>query len=968
MNVLNASLWLLVLGAFGSSVPIRAQIPTAVHLQTQSVSDPPAVGTLQPRLSWWGKDARPGARQTGFQIEIWTMNGQQGSPRDIVYRGTHTTSVEQTIVVPAGLLRAKVQYSWRVRLWDERLQSGPWSASAHFGTGPLAPGDWRDARWIGYRDDARWSREWKERKAEEFAKYKDSELTPVVTSAHMTSWQLLDSVTPRYDPEPLLRKSFAVGAPVLSAHLYISGVGYALTWINGRRLDDSVLDPGWTNYQKDVLYRTYDVTQQLQRGENTLGVELGRGFYGMLANDRWGFATHAPWIGQPALKALLEIRYRDGRTAEITTDGSWKVHAGPILYDDPWLGEVYDARDEQNGWTGTRYNDRAWEFAHLIGGPAGALRPQIMPPVRPAAIIHPLSVKQTQPGVWNVDVGVNTAGWMRLTVEGHAGDRVLVQMAEKPDPVTFIDRTPNNFQQFGYVLKGGGDEVAESHFSYMGFRYVRITASGSYGPPPRVKAIVAVPVHTDVASAGSWQSSNELLNSINRVWRRTQLNNLDSIPTDCPHREKLGWMADSFIAQPAALYSFNPEAFYENFAIDLAGTQSPQGTLSTIAPSFGYTEGASPLWASAEVWIPWRLYLYDGNRDVLREQFPVIRRFLDATLANNAIGGKPFVIRDVLGDWDSPGHENPPEGNEPYSTAYYFLDCRLLAKMARVLGEETAATEFDARAESVKQAFNLWFYSPSDGIYQGFKPTEYRQSINALALWAGLVPSENRAVVYAHLRQDVLAHDSHLNTGIIGTKPLLEVLADAGDADLVYTVAAQQTYPSWGNMIVHGATTMWESWDGHDSLDHPMQGTVVEFFYRYLAGLRADEKHPGFAEFDIQPIFPDGLSHVQASFDSPRGTIVSSWQREGSSIVLHVSVPFNTVAHLALPEQRNTACVVAAQEGLTAEPASADNSSGAQRYILPSGDHWVHLVCAPASAASPQTLAQALMPPAERTR
>jgi alpha-L-rhamnosidase len=169
-------------------------------------------------------------------------------------------------------------------------------------------------------------------------------------------------------------------------------------------------------------------------------------------------------------------------------------------------------------------------------------------------------------------------------------------------------------------------------------------------------------------------------------------------------------------------------------------------------------------------------------------------------------------------------------------------------------------------------------------------------------------------------------------------------------------------------MIVHGATTMWESWDGHDSLDHPMQGTVVEFFYRYLAGLRADEKHPGFAEFDIQPIFPDGLSHVQASFDSPRGTIVSSWQREGSSIVLHVSVPFNTVAHLALPEQRNTACVVAAQEGLTAEPASADNSSGAQRYILPSGDHWVHLVCAPASAASPQTLAQALMPPAERTR
>jgi len=663
----------------------------------------------------------------------------------------------------------------------------------------------------------------------------------------------------------------------------------------------------------------------------------------------------------------------DGRTAEITTDGSWKVHAGPILYDDPWLGEVYDARKEQAGWTTPGYNDQAWELAHLIGGPTGILRPQIMPPVRPAGVIHPVSMKETEPGVWDLDMGVNTAGWMRLIVEGNAGDRLLVQMAEKPDPITFIDRTTNNYQQFGYVLKGGGDEIAESHFSYMGFRYVRITASGSSGPPrdvPRIKAAVAVPVHTNVTPAGSWQSSNELLNSIDRVWLRTQLNNLTSIPTDCPHREKLGWMADSFVAQPAAIYSFNPEAFYENFAVDLAGTQSPPGTLSTIAPSFGYTEGESPLWASAELWIPWRLYLYDGNRDVLRQQFPVMRRFLDATLTNNAIEGKPFVIRDVLGDWDSPGHENPPEGQEPYSTAYYFLDCRLLAQMARALDDEATATEFDARAASVKQAFNQWFYSPAEHVYHGLKPTEYRQSINALALWAGLVPGEDRAAVYDHLRQDVLAHDSHLNTGIIGTGPLLEVLADASDADLVYAVATQRTYPSWGNMIVHGATTMWESWDGHDSLDHPMQGTVVAFLYRYLAGLRVDEEHPGFAEFVIQPIFPAGLSYVQASFDSPRGTIVSAWQREGTGIVLHVRVPFNTMAHLTLPTGSNPVGVGYSRERLTAEPSAAATSSGVQHYTLSSGDHWLRLRCAPVSpvipisGASPQTPVQAPTPPA----
>ena len=904
-----------------------------------------SVGTDQPRFSWWGRETRSGASQSAYQLKIWRTADSGQSANIAVWTSPRIASTEQTAIPPAGLLHARTQYMWRIRLWDDRRQAGVWSTPARFGIGMLQPRDWQNAQWIAYRDETRWKDEWRQRKVQEFAEYPTKELTPVVTSAHLNSWQLLDSVTPRYDPSPLLRKSFDVTSPIRSAHLYLSGVGYAVEWVNGRRLDTAVLDPGWTNYQHDVFYRTFDVTHELRQGSNVLGVMLGRGFYGMLANDRWGFSQHAPWIDQPSVKALLEIEYRDGRRSEIATDDTWKVSGGPVLYDDPWLGEVYDARREQPGWSTARFDDSAWQSAHLVPGPAGVLRPQVMPPVRPAGAVKPLSIHKTSPGVWMIDLGVNIAGWMRLTVQGSAGDRLLVQMAEKPAPTTFIDKTTNNFQQFGYVLKGGTSETAESHFSYMGFRYVKVTANPASRAMPRIQAAVGVPVHTDVPSAGVWSSSNPLLNRIDAVWRRTQRNNMHSIPTDCPHREKLGWMADSFVAQPAALYSFDTAAFYENFAQDLAGTQDEQGLLSTIAPSFGYTEGQSPLWASAEVWIPWRLYVYAGDRDVLRRQFPVMQRFLDATLANNTQPAKPYILHDVLGDWDSPGHENPPEGNEPYSTAYYFLNCRLAARIAGILGESDAAAEFEDRAARVKEAFNQSFYSPGQQIYRGFKVTDYRQSINALALWAGLVPAENIAAVYSNLRRDVLAHDTHLNTGIIGTKPLLEVLADQGDTDLVYRLITQTTYPGWGYMLSRGATTMWESWDGRDSHDHPMQGTVVEFLYRYLAGIRVDEQHPGFSQFFIQPIFPAGLAQAQARYDSERGPITSAWKRQGNVTLLHVGIPFNTIAHISLPADQHSACSVTEGAKQLGSSSIATDQTSSIRFDLASGDHILRMIC-----------------------
>jgi alpha-L-rhamnosidase len=368
--------------------------------------------------------------------------------------------------------------------------------------------------------------------------------------------------------------------------------------------------------------------------------------------------------------------------------------------------------------------------------------------------------------------------------------------------------------------------------------------------------------------------------------------------------------------QPAVLFNFDAASFYENYALDVSQTQDESGLLSTIAPSFGYTEGESPNWATADVLIPWRLYQFFRDRSILERQFESIKLFLDATLKNNGTAGNPYLIRDVLGDWASPGHSNPPEGNEPYGTASYYLDLQVAAQMAKVLGDTTEAATLTARAALVRDAFNQAYYDREHHIYRGLKNTEYRQAINAVALWLHLVPESERPAVFENLCRDVEGRGFHLNTGITGTKALLEALTDNGRADLAYRVIDQTTYPSWGYMLAKGATTMWESWEEQPSFDHPMQGTVVEYFYRYLAGIRIDDEHPGFEHFEIAPTFPKGLSSVRSNYQSSRGTIASNWEKSRNQLAIHVEVPFNSSATIRLPLGSPEGCTVI--EGRTA--------------------------------------------------
>ena len=936
----------VILFVLGSGLPNKIAAaetrgPAAVELKCEFELDPLGVDTAKPRLSWIGLQSERGAVQSAYQIQLSIDPQKWAKDQGAVFDSGKVESSAETAVYDGQPLNSNHDYFWHVRLWDGEGRAGTWSSIAHFEVGLLSTADWMTANWIAGRDEAEWRARWKQQKAEEHAKYADSYMTPVTTSAHMDSWQLLDSVDPRYDSSPLLRKTFPVNCQVRRAYLYLSGVGYAVSSLNGAALDsppvgDVVLDPGWTNYDRRVLYRAFDVAKQLKTGSNVLGVMLGRGFYGMLANDRWGFSEQAAWIDQPALKALLTIEYADGRKETVASDASWRTASGPVVYDDPWLGEVYDAREEHRGWNAPRFDDNGWQNAHIVPGPAGKLATQLMPPIREHETVAPASMEETAPGVWKLDMGINIAGWMRITVRGARGARVLVQMAEKPD-VNFVDQTTSNYQQFGYILKGEGSETAECHFAYMGFRYVRISVSGAAGPVQLEKA-VGVMVHTDVKPVGSFTSSNALLNQIETIWLRTQLNNMHSIPTDCPHREKLGWMADAYTVQPAVLFNFDTASFYENYALDVSETQDASGLISTIAPSFGYTEGESPTWATAEVLIPWRLFEFYRDRRILEMQYESIKKFLDTTLKNNGTVGNPYLMRDVLGDWDSPGYENPPEGNEPYGTASYYLDLQVAAQMANVLGDTQETTRLTARAALVRDAFNQAFLDREHHVYRGLKKSEYRQSINAVALWLHLVPEDERATVFENLCRDLQLRGFHLNTGIVGTKALLEVLTDNGRPDLAYRVITQTTYPSWGYMLAKGATTMWESWSGNDSFDHPMQGTVVEYFYRYLAGIRIDNEHPGFEHFQIAPVLPEGLTSVSASYQSSRGQIVSNWENRRKELSLHVQVPFNSSATIALPLGSVAGCTVTEGGAVMWPRKGPDTSSGVGTVELAGGN------------------------------
>ena len=798
--------------------------------------NPLGIDTFNPRLSWTLFHSKRNQFQTAYQL-ILCSNLEKAMSCEGDILDSRKVISSNTYMIYEGLpLESGKRYYWRVRWWDKEGKVSEWSNIAWFEMG-LRQEDW-EAKWI--------------------------------------------------QGGKLLRKSFELDKKVAKARVYVSGLGYYELYINGTKVNDRVLDPGWTDYDKRVLYATYDVTSLLKLGKNAVGVILGNGRY----IKEYGYD------GTPKLLLQMSLTFEDDSSSNIVTDETWKTENGPIVSDGIYDGEVYDARLEVEGWNSPNFDDSSWRNCSLAQPPKGKLVSSAsFPPIRVTKTLQPVAILNPKPGVYVFDFGQNFAGWVKLKVSGPRGCEVKLRYAELiNEDGTIITKNLGKAKATDvYILKGEGLEEYEPRFTYHGFRYVEVTG---YPGVPSIDTLEGKAVHSDVEAVGGFSCSNQLLNQIHKnvVW--TQLNNLMSVPTDCPQRsERMGWMGDAQLSAEEAILNFWMPSFYEKWIADIRDAQASDGSVPDVVPPYWKLYPADPAWGTAFVEIPWLLYLYYEDKRILEETYEGMKNWINF-LSSKA---KNYILEfNKYGDWCPPAHVKAMETpGELISTFIYYKDTLTLSKIAKVLGKLEDSENYERLAENIKKAFNEYFLK-EDRYSTG------SQTCNVLPLSLDLVPKEKVNVVFENLVRDVeVACDKHLNTGIIGTRYLLETLTKYGRADLAYAIASQKTYPSWGYMIREGATTIWERWEyltgeGMNSHDHIMFGTVDTWFYKALAGIRLEE--PGFKSFTVKPFVPEDLTHAQASTKTVNGIISSEWSKSYNSFKLNVVVPVNTKAKVYVPK------------------------------------------------------------------
>jgi len=676
-----------------------------------------------------------------------------------------------------------------------------------------------------------------------------------------------------------LRKEFAVDGEVLRARAYICGLGYYELRVNGRKVGANVLDPAWTTYDKRALYVTYDLAPYLKPGANAVGVMLGDG-----------------WFKKKALLAQIHLEMAGGKKVVIATDSSWKMKDGPVTSDSIYNGETYDARLETRGWDAPGFKDAGWKAAQVVDGPKGVLSAQLMPPIRVTDTLVPNKMMNPAPGVYVFDMGQNASGWARLRVSGPRGTAVRLRFAELLYPNGMINQENLRSARAEdvYILKGEGEEVWEPRFTYHGFRFVEVTG---FPGVPTLETLRGRVVHSAVKPSGSFACSNPVLNAIQRIVTWGQKTNLHGIPTDCNQRdERMGWMGDAQGTAEEALMNFDMAAFYTNFLRDILDVQDEKGQITDTVPHVWGSRPADPAWGTAYPLIAWYMYQYYGDRRVLEDHYAALKKYVEF-LRSRAVDG--LVTYSYYGDWVAV--EKTP--GSIVSSFYYYYDVKILIDVARALGNKEDAADYGKLAEEIKAAFHRAYFDSKTGGY-----ANNTQTANALALFLELAPKEARGSAWQNLFESLAyGHNSHLMTGIIGTKYLMEVLTRFGHSDLAYDIAAQTTYPSWGYMIENGATTLWELWQKREgpsmnSHNHPMFGSVGSWFYKALAGINPDPEGVGFRKVRLEPQLVRDLAYAAGSVDTLRGQVLCSWKRSAKCVTLEAVIPVGSEAEIVLPK------------------------------------------------------------------
>ncbi|HEY3782099.1 MAG TPA: family 78 glycoside hydrolase catalytic domain [Fimbriimonadaceae bacterium] len=826
----------------------------ATDLRCENLPNPNCVDSTSPRLSWKTQTSTPNWHQSEYRILVSsTLAELQKGEGDLWDSGRVGSS--ESVGIPYGgkPLTSNEECFWKVQTWDGSGVVSPWSKPARWEMGLLAPGDWGASQWIGKGQEG---------------------------------------------PAPYLRHDFELRGPVRRARLFAAGVGYGEFHLNGRSVaPNEERNPGYTNFDKRVLYMAYDVGALLKQGKNCLGAVLGTGWYDVHDIATWHFEK-ASWRGRPRARMALFVEYKNGETGQIVSDSSWKTSTGPILTDGIYTGETYDARKGLGGWDKPGYDDSHWSAASILDSPKGELAALSCPPVAIGETIKPIGIAEPKPGVFIVDFGQNFSGHAQLSVSGPKGTQIRMRyserlgkdgMIERGQIETFIEKTdpPQPFQTDTYICSGRGSETWEQIFSYSGFRYMEVTG---FPGTPTLDNFRGRFAHTDLKSAGSFECSNELLNKIQHATRYSYLSNAQSILTDCPQREKNGWTGDAHLAAEAGLMNFDSGTLYEKWLNDLADEQFDDGRNSVIVPTWGW--GASdrhPAWDSAYPIIVNDLYHYTSDRVVVAKHFDHLKRYVDGLAAQTKNAVIPF---DSLGDWLPWSTQTP---SQLTSTAFLYLDSTILANLARVLDDGADAAKYGQLAVETKKAFNATYFDPAKGVYDNGSQTAL-----STALYFGLVPDDRKALIFKALVANV-ERQGHIDTGIIGAKNVLRVLSEGGRSDLAFMLVDRKEIPGWGYWMEQGATTLWEDWKGESSLNHIMFGDVSNWFIQWLGGIGLDSSSPGFKHFVIHPQPVGALTWVKASHESPYGEISTSWTRDGKRFKLAVAVPPNCTATVVMP-------------------------------------------------------------------
>jgi alpha-L-rhamnosidase len=860
----------ILIAVFALAISASAAL-TPVNLRCDYAVNPLGVDSSGPRLFWqFAGDAR-GQKQTAYQILVASSASKLAKNNGNLWDSGKVESNESIQIVYAGAaLNSAQQVFWKVRAWDENGKASQWSKTATWTMGVLHAADWR-ANWIGIGD----------------------------TNL----------------PSLLLRREFAVKAGLKRALVDICGLGQYEMTLNGKKVGNDFLTPGWTKYDKTCLYDTFDITADLKRGQNAAGIELGNGMYNVLGGGR--FTKFKGSFGPQKAIAQIRLEYADGTVETIGTDGSWRVAAGPITFSSIYGGEDYDARRAMHGWDKPNFDDSNWVPALVLDGPGGVLRGLscAAPPIREFEIHRPVATVTLTNGDMVYDLGQNASHIPKISVTGPAGSSFRLIPSELTNADGSVNQSSMGAGHRGTIwcefTKATDDnETWSPKFFYVGCRYMQahLMPAVTNGTLPKIESLTGVVVNSSSEPVGEFECSNPLFNRIRKLVRWAQRSNMVSLMTDCPHRERLGWLEEDHLNGPALRYEFNLAQLFTKTINDIADSQLTNGLVPTTAPEYTIFRskidtnhlrndfGDSPEWSATFILVPWQQYEFDGDLNLFRLHYAAMSNYV-AYLGSRATN---YIVNYGLGDWYDVGPKKPGLSQlTPVAltaTAFYFQDAEIMAQVAKLLGKDDDAKEFSGLTDNIRAAFNEKFYDPTNRSY-----ATGSQCANAIPLVFGLCEETNRAVVLDAIVRDVRSRGNALTAGDVGYRYLLRALADGGRNDVIFDINNQTNKPGYGMQIAKGKTSLTEAWDGGSSQNHFMLGQIEEWFYHDLAGIQNPSGSAGFKRIVINPQPVGDVTWVKASYNSIRGKIVSDWKRDGDKFTLKIAIPANTTAEVFVP-------------------------------------------------------------------